>query len=86
MSSGCNVRCLKEDVYKRQIWGTGGVMFISILILVTTLGCTHATIYGSARPYYAMAKEGLFFKFMSKLNSSHVPANVVWIQLSLIHI
>ena len=64
----------------KAIWGSGGVIFISILILVTTLGCTHATIYGSARPYYAMAKEGLFFSFMSKLNSSHVPANVVWIQ------
>lgn len=64
----------------KAFWGTGGVMFISILILVTTLGCTHATIYGSARPYYAMARENLFFKFMSKLNASHVPANVVWIQ------
>jgi len=64
----------------KAFWGSGGVMFISVLILVTTLGCTHATIYGSARPYYAMAKEGLFFSFMSKLNESHVPANVVWIQ------
>lgn len=64
----------------KAIWGSGGIMFISVLILVTTLGCTHATIYGSARPYYAMAREGLFFSFMGKLNASHVPANVVWIQ------
>jgi APA family basic amino acid/polyamine antiporter len=64
----------------KAIWGNGGVTFISILILVTTLGCTHATIYGSARTYYAMARERLFFSFMSKLNTSHVPANVVWIQ------
>jgi APA family basic amino acid/polyamine antiporter len=64
----------------KAIWGSGGVTFISILILVTTLGCTHATIYGSARPYYAMARENLFFSFMAKLNSSHVPANVIWVQ------
>ncbi|MBK7429082.1 MAG: amino acid permease [Saprospiraceae bacterium] len=64
----------------KMIWGRGGVVFISVLILVTTLGCTHATIYGSARPYYAMAKEGLFFKSMAKLNSSHVPGNVMWFQ------
>ncbi|HEY3385595.1 MAG TPA: amino acid permease [Saprospiraceae bacterium] len=64
----------------KAFWGTGGVTFISILILVTTLGCTHATIYGSARPYYAMARENLFFSFMAKLNKSHVPANVIWIQ------
>lgn len=64
----------------RAIAGNGGLIFISILILITTLGCTHATIYGSARPYYAMAREGMFFSFMAKLNSSSVPANVIWVQ------
>ena len=61
-------------------WGQKGVIFISILIVVTTLGCTHATIYSSARPYYAMAKEGLFFKYIGKLNASHVPYNSLWLQ------
>lgn len=61
-------------------WGSKGVIFISILILITTLGCTHATIYASARPYYAMAKEGLFFSSMAKLNSTHVPAKALWLQ------
>src|SRR5687767_8935494 len=64
----------------RMFWGDYGVVFISILILVTTLGCTHATIYASARPYYAMAKEGLFFKYIGKLNASHVPSNSLWLQ------
>ena len=64
----------------RIFWGERGAIFISILILVTTLGCTHATIYASARPYYAMAKEGLFFKYIGKLNSLHVPANSLWLQ------
>src|SRR5690606_37090644 len=64
----------------RSVWGNGGVAFISFLILITTLSCTHATIYGSARPYYAMAKEGLFFKPMAKLNKAHVPGNVLWYQ------
>lgn len=64
----------------RMFWGEYGVIFISILILVTTLGCTHATIYASARPYYAMAKEGLFFKYIGKLNKSHVPSNSLWLQ------
>jgi APA family basic amino acid/polyamine antiporter len=27
-----------------------------------------------------MARENLFFKFMSKLNAAHVPANVIWVQ------
>src|SRR5450759_3195470 len=45
----------------RSFWGAGGVLFISLLILVTTLGCTNASILTGARPYYAMAREGLFF-------------------------
>jgi APA family basic amino acid/polyamine antiporter len=64
----------------KVFWGERGVIFISILILITTLGCTHATIYSSARPYYAMAKEGLFFKYIGKLNSNHVPSNSLWLQ------
>ena len=59
----------------RSFWGQNGALFISLLILITTLGCCNATIFSSARPYYAMAKEGLFFKKVSRLNSKHVPAN-----------
>ena len=64
----------------RSFWGDKGAIFISILILITTLGCTHATIYSSARTYYAMAKERLFFKFASRLNNEHVPNNAIWLQ------
>lgn len=59
----------------RTFWGTNGAIFISSLIMVTTLGCCNATIFVSCRPYYAMAKEGLFFKPVAKLNNKHVPAN-----------
>ncbi|MFN8256084.1 MAG: amino acid permease [Bacteroidales bacterium] len=59
----------------RVFWGNAGAMFISVLILTTTLSCAHATILASARPYYAMAKEGLFFKPVAKLNKSQVPQN-----------
>jgi len=59
----------------RSFWGTNGAMFISLLILVTTLGCCNATVFSSCRPYYAMAKEGLFFKKAAKLNDKHAPAN-----------
>jgi APA family basic amino acid/polyamine antiporter len=59
----------------RSFWGENGAMFISVLILVTTLGCCNATLFSSARPYYAMATEGLFFKKVAKLNDKHVPGN-----------
>lgn len=59
----------------RVFGGSTGVLLISILICITTLGCTNATILVSCRPYYAMAKEGMFFKPLAKLNNSHVPGN-----------
>lgn len=63
----------------RSFWGSGGVLFISLLILVTTLGCTNASILTGARPYYAMAREGLFFSGATKLNKANVPStSLLW--------
>jgi len=63
----------------RTFWGRGGVLFISLLILVTTLGCTNASILTGARPYYAMAREKLFFRGIAKINNASVPSNsLLW--------
>ena len=63
----------------RVMWGNGGVLFISLLILISTLGCTNASILTGARPYYAMARQGLFFRGTGRLNSRHVPsASLLW--------
>ena len=63
----------------RGIWGSGGVLFISILILISTLGCTNASILTGARPYYAMARQGLFFRGTGRLNSHNVPSvSLLW--------
>ena len=63
----------------RSFWGTGGVMFISLLILLTTLGCTNASILTGARPYYAMALDRLFVPGIGKLNKTNVPGNsLLW--------
>jgi len=59
----------------RSFWGSNGVLFISILIFITTLGCCNATILSSCRTYFAMASEGLFFKSVSKLNNKQAPVN-----------
>lgn len=63
----------------RSFWGTGGVLFISLLILITTLGCTNASILTGSRPYYAMARNGLFFSGIQKINKNNVPSNsLLW--------
>jgi APA family basic amino acid/polyamine antiporter len=63
----------------RSFWGNGGAMFIGLLILLTTLGCTNASILTGARPYYAMANDKLFFRGIGKLNKANVPGNsLLW--------
>lgn len=63
----------------RNFGGEYGALFISFLILVSTLGCTNATILASSRPYYAMAQERLFFKSAGKLDKSNTPVNsLIW--------
>lgn len=46
----------------RQAAGWAGATFISILILITTSNSTNASILMPARVFYAMARDGLFFK------------------------
>jgi basic amino acid/polyamine antiporter, APA family len=63
----------------RVFWGDNGALFISMLILISTLGCTNATILASPRAYFAMAREHLFFRGAGELNKSNAPGNsLVW--------
>ncbi len=44
------------------VWGKWGELFVALLILVTTCNATNSTILTSARIFYAMAREGHFYK------------------------
>src|SRR5205085_5890776 len=43
-------------------------------IMVSTFGCSNGLILAGARAYYAMARDGLFFRKSGELNHKHVPA------------
>lgn len=51
-----------------------GAVIMAIAIIVSTFGCNNGLILTGARAYYAMAKDGLFFKSAGELNKFHVPA------------
>jgi APA family basic amino acid/polyamine antiporter len=57
-------------VVKHFLGNTGG-LFISILILLTTFGATNSTLLFPPRLYYAMAKEGVFFKGASYIHPTY---------------
>ena len=65
----------------RHFAGGFGATLISIVILITTLGCTNATILMPPRVYYAMAKDGLFFRRAAEIHPKyHTPNPALWIQ------
>lgn len=65
----------------RHFAGGIGATLISILILITTLGCTNSTILMPPRVYYAMAKDRLFFRRAAEIHPvSHTPNPALWMQ------
>jgi basic amino acid/polyamine antiporter, APA family len=65
----------------KQFLGSGGALFISVLILFTTFGCTNTTLLSPPRLYYAMAKEGMFFKKAANIHPEYnTPSTAIWYQ------
>ena len=56
------------------IFGPAGAVLMAIAIIVSTFGCNNGLILAGARVYYAMARDGLFFRRTGGLNARHVPA------------
>jgi APA family basic amino acid/polyamine antiporter len=51
-----------------------GAAIMAVAIMVSTFGCNNGLILTGARAYYAMARDGLFFRSSGQLNNKHVPA------------
>ncbi len=51
-----------------------GAAIMAVAIMISTFGCNNGLILSGARAYYAMARDGLFFKSSGQLNQKHVPA------------
>ncbi|HET9744015.1 MAG TPA: amino acid permease [Terriglobales bacterium] len=52
----------------QSVFGSAGAVAMAIAILVSTFGCSNGLILAGARIYYAMAKDGLFFRSTAKLH------------------
>ena len=62
------------------IIGDYAAIIMAIFIMISTFGCVHIMILAAPRIYYAMAKDGLFFKKVGGLNNKGVPAFALIIQ------
>src|SRR5881397_3712990 len=62
------------------IFPGAGATIMAIAIMVSTFGCNNGLILAGARAYYAMARDGLFFRRVGELNDRHVPAWALIVQ------
>jgi basic amino acid/polyamine antiporter, APA family len=51
-----------------------GAAIMAAAIMISTFGCNNGLILAGARAYYAMARDGLFFRRVGRLNEAKVPA------------
>jgi basic amino acid/polyamine antiporter, APA family len=83
--AGRGIQFAAEDrvataVMERAFAGSGA-KFMAAAILVSTFGCVNGMLLAGARVYYAMSKDGLFFKSVGKLSErSSTPVNSLWVQ------
>ncbi|MGZ4965566.1 MAG: APC family permease [Chthoniobacterales bacterium] len=56
------------------VLGPIGAILMAIAIMISTFGCNNGLILAGSRVYYAMARDGLFFKSAARLNSCKAPA------------
>jgi basic amino acid/polyamine antiporter, APA family len=80
-----DVHVAKNDIAAvavvRHFAGGLGATLISIIILITTLGCTNSTILMPPRVYQAMAQDGLFFKRAADIHPVYnTPNPALWMQ------
>jgi APA family basic amino acid/polyamine antiporter len=62
------------------IFGDYAALIMAILIMISTFGCNHSLILSGPRVYYAMAKDGLFFKRVGDINKRGVPGFGIAVQ------
>lgn len=65
----------------RHFAGGTGAALLSIIILITTLGCTNSTILMPPRVYYAMARDKMFFRRAAEIHPKYnTPNPALWMQ------
>ena len=65
----------------QNLIGDVGLVVVTVLIMVSTLGSTHASTIIGARIAFAQSRDGLLFSFLSRIHPSfHTPYVALWVQ------
>ena len=61
-------------------FGDYAAIIMAIFSMVSTIGCNHGLTMAGPRVYYAMAKDGLFFRKVAEINKNGVPGFAIVVQ------
>ena len=61
-----------------SILGAPGAYVMAVLIMISTFSADNSILLSGGRAYYAMAKDGVFFPGMARLNKAGVPGVALW--------
>jgi amino acid transporter len=71
------------DLMTTLLGPVGGVI-LTVMVLTSTLGSTHASIITGARVTFAQAQDGLLFRFLGRVHTRHqTPHVALWMQCTL---
>ncbi len=62
------------------LFGPAAAGAIAAAIMVSTFGCVNGLVLSGARVSFAMARDGLFFHSLERVNGAGVPGNALWAQ------
>ncbi|TLY29385.1 MAG: amino acid permease [Ignavibacteria bacterium] len=63
-----------------KIMGSAGAAVVAVAVIISTFGANNGYIFTCPRIYYAMAKEGLFFRWLSRIHPQYktpVPSLII---------
>ena len=83
--TGRGIQFASEDrvatAVMEQAFAGYGAKLMAAVILISTFGCLNGLLMAGARVYYAMSRDGLFFKSVGRLSErSKTPVNSLWVQ------
>jgi len=62
------------------VFGDYAAVIMAVFIMISTFGCNHGLILAGPRVYYAMARDGLFFRKVGEINKKGVPGFAIAVQ------
>ncbi len=67
-----------------KLVGPAGAYAVTLLIILSALGSSHASVLTGARVTFAQARDGLLFRFLGRIHPRYeTPAVALWVQFTL---